>query len=122
MRDKLVVCYRKPFESLDRFVETYNRLKEGEEVEPHFSIGFSDRESLTKFIKNLDVIMTIKNEKPKSIYELAKIMGRDQSNLNKLIKFFERFEIIEVKEEKINNRIVRRPIVNYEKIEFDLSA
>ena len=122
MRKKLIISYRTPDQALDQFEENYNKIKDGKMLEPHFEIGFNDRDSLSKFIKNLDVIMTIKNDKPNSVYELAKIMGRDQSNLNKLIKFLERIQVIELKEEKVNNRIVKRPIVNYSKIEFNLAA
>lgn len=65
---------------------------------------------------------SIQNLKPKSVYELGRILGKDQSNLNKIIDFLEDYGVIKITETKINNRSVKTPIVDYGKIEFDLSA
>ena len=50
------------------------------------------------------------------------MLGKNQSNLNKLISFFEFYGIVKIQEETINNRKVKRPIVDYKRIEFDLDA
>jgi predicted transcriptional regulator len=60
--------------------------------------------------------------KPKSVYELAKITKMDVSNLNKVILFLEEVGAIKVKEEKVSGRMVRRPIVEYDAVEFQLAA
>jgi len=66
--------------------------------------------------------MTIQSLKPASIYELTMLLGKDQSNINKTIAFFEAYGIVKIKESKKNNRTVKRPVVDYQKIEFDLEA
>ncbi len=55
------------------------------------------------------IIHTIKNQKPKSIYELAKILGRGFKSVNDDLKLLERFGFIEFVEEKTKNRIRHRP-------------
>jgi hypothetical protein len=46
----------------------------------------------------------------------------DVSNLNKIILFFEELGAIRIKTSKINGRTVKQPIVEYQRIEFDLAA
>ena len=55
-------------------------------------------------------------------YELAKICGVDASNLNKIILFFEKVGALRIKKKKIRGRSVKTPIVDYQRIEFDLAA
>ena len=60
--------------------------------------------------------------KPRSVYELAKLSNLDVSNLNKIILFFEEFGVLKLKEMKVDGRNVKKPIVEYNKIEFNLAA
>lgn len=46
----------------------------------------------------------------------------DTSNLNKTILFFEKIGALRIKEQTVGGRAVRTPIVDYNKIEFDLAA
>ncbi|MDP6626114.1 MAG: hypothetical protein QGG87_06680, partial [Nitrospinota bacterium] len=73
-------------------------------------------------ISNIDVLTSIQLLNPKSIYELARMMQKDVGNLNKLINFFEQLGALEIKEKQVNGRTVKKPVVPYQKIEFDLAA
>ena len=64
----------------------------------------------------------ILTHKPKSVYELAKLVDMDVSNLNKLIVFFVAVGAITIKTSIISGRTVKTPIVEYGHIEFDLKA
>ena len=55
------------------------------------------------------ILHTIKQEKPKSIYGLAKKLGRGFKSVNDDIKLLERFGFIELTAEKTKNRIRHRP-------------
>lgn len=46
----------------------------------------------------------------------------DLSNITKIILFFERIGAIKLKEQKISGRCVRKPTIEYDRIEFNLSA
>jgi predicted transcriptional regulator len=58
--------------------------------------------------------------KPKSVYELAKILNMDVSNLNKLIDFFEQVGVIKIKKSMVGGRPQKTPLVEYDQIEFKL--
>jgi predicted transcriptional regulator len=66
--------------------------------------------------------VSIRNLNPKSINELAKMIDKDQSTLNKLILFFEKMGVLKIKEGKVNGKAVKTPKVEYDTIEFKLKA
>ena len=119
---KLVISLKTPSQALEDFKSAYNSAKKGRVNKPHYEIAFDNKKDFEKFIKNIDILISIQSLKPKSIYELSKMLGKDQSNLNKIICFFEEYGVIRTKETTINNRSVKMPVVDYEKIEFNLSA
>ena len=55
------------------------------------------------------ILHVIKNKHPKSIYELAKILGRGFKSVNDDLKLLERFGFIEFIQEKTKNRIRHKP-------------
>ena len=55
------------------------------------------------------ILHVIKNQEPKSIYDLAKKLGRGFKAVNDDIKLLERFGFIELIEEKTKNRVRHRP-------------
>jgi predicted transcriptional regulator len=119
---KLLVTLKSSAKILDEFQYALKKARSGHISEQHYEVSFDNQKDFTTFIKNIEILMAIQKLKPKSVYELAKLLGKDQSNINKVIIFFESHGVIKIKEEKINNRTVKRPIVEYKKIEFDLSA
>jgi len=72
---------------------------------------FSGISALRQLLSNekARIIHTIKTEKPGSIYELAKKLGRGFKSVNDDIKLLERFGFIELIEEKTKNRIRHKP-------------
>ena len=88
----------------------------------HFEISFEDPKDLNKFIKNLPILIVILNQSPKTIYELAKILGRDVSNIRKVVNFFEEMGAIKIEEKIVSGKTVKKPTVFYDKIEFQLKA
>ena len=87
-----------------------------------YEISFEDPKALNKFIKNLPILMVILNQSPKTIYELAKILGRDVSNIRKIVSFFEEMGAVKIEEKKVSGKTVKKPVVFYDKIEFQLKA
>ncbi len=120
---KLYISLKSPTEALKDFGKALKRAREAKgKVAPHYEIAFDNKNDFNRFVKNIFILMCIQSFNPKSVYELAKIIDMDQSNLNKLINFFEELGAIKVEEKKIGGRLVRIPLVEYEKIEFDLKA
>jgi predicted transcriptional regulator len=119
---KLIISLKTPSQALSSFKKAWADAEKKKIKRPHFEIAFDNKKDFEKFVKNIDILISIQNLKPSSIYELAKMLGKNQSNLNKLISFFEFYGIVKIQEETINNRRVKKPIVDYKRIEFDLDA
>ena len=66
------------------------------------------------------ILHVIKTQKPQSIYELAKKLGRGFKAVNDDVKLLERFGFIELKEEKTKNRIRHRPIIVVDTISINV--
>ena len=66
------------------------------------------------------ILHTIKTQNPKSIYDLAKKLGRGFKSVNDDIKLLERFGFIELIEEKTKNRIRHRPAIIVDTIAIHL--
>jgi len=62
------------------------------------------------------ILEIIKTEKPSSLYNLAKKLGRNFKSVHEDVKLLERFGFIELKEEKTKNRIRHRPILTNDSI------
>lgn len=74
---------------------------------------FSGMAALRQLLSNekARILDAIKTQKPGSIYELAKKLGRGFKSVNDDIKLLERFGFIELVEEKTKNRIRHKPEV-----------
>lgn len=75
-----------------------------------------DFEGLAAFRKLLSnekakIIHLIKNKNPGSMYELAKLLGRDFKSVSDDVKLLERFGFIEMVAEKTGKRERLKPIV-----------
>ncbi len=62
----------------------------------------------------------LKKKKPKSIYELAKILGRDFKSVNSDIKLLETFGLIDMIAEKTGKRERLRPILVIDKLNIQI--
>ena len=118
----LIVSVKNSTQALDGFAKAFKDISKRKIKGTHFEISFDNKKNFDKFVKNIGLLGLIHSIKPKSIYELAKIARMDVSNLNKIILFFEEAGVITVKRSKVDGRAVARPIVEYDKIEFNLAA
>ncbi len=87
------------------------------------SISFQSLDQLRKFLthKRLELLRVIKHKKPKSIYELAKLVNRAPENVNTDIKFLEHLGFVEVaKVKEIRKKLV--PEVSYDKMTLEISV
>jgi predicted transcriptional regulator len=119
---KLVVSIKSSSESLASFKKALKAARKGQLKKQHYELSFDNKKDFDRFIKNLGILATILTHKPKSVYELAKLVERDVSNLNKLISFFEEIGAVKIKTHTVNGRAVKTPVVKYEQIEFDLKV
>lgn len=119
---KLIVSIKSSSETLSDFKKALKHARKGRLKGDHFELSFDSKKDFDRFVKNLGILSAILVHKPKSVYELAKVVDMDVSNLNKLILFFETVGAIKIKTSTVGGRTVKTPVVEYEQIEFDLKV
>ena len=98
------------------------KIKEGKSVKKKKSISFNNIDTMRKVLTNrrLELIKAIKKYKPKSIYQLAKIVKRDSKSVNTDLKILSNLGMMDLKsKEKGRENIV--PSVDYEKIDVAIA-
>jgi predicted transcriptional regulator len=83
---------------------------------------FYRRGHFQRFVKNLDLIETIKSLKPQSTYALAKHLKKDVANIAKITSFYEELGLIRSKISKSGGRTSKNMWVDYDQIVFQLGA
>jgi predicted transcriptional regulator len=119
---KLIVSIKSSSETLSDFKSALKEARKGRLKNDHYELSFDNKKNFDRFVKNLGILSAILIHKPKSVYELAKAIDMDVSNLNKLILFFETVGAIKIKSSSVGGRTVKTPVVEYEQIEFDLKV
>ena len=117
---KLIVSLKTSSQVLDDFKNAFKKAKKNQQKN-HFEISFDNKTDFNKFIRNLDILTFIIHHNPKSVYDLAKLMEKDVSNLNKIILYYVDLGVITIQKEK-GGRGTNKPLVEFNKIEFDLAA
>ena len=118
---QLIISIKAPSEALNDFKRALKKARSGK-LAPTSEVSFDNRKDFNRFVENLHILSSIRAYKPRSVYDLAKRAGVDVSNLNKIILFFEEMGVLKIKEETVSGRKVRRPVVNYDRIEFKLAV
>jgi predicted transcriptional regulator len=110
-------------ESLKDFARTWKRVESGKEVKKEEGIYFDSIDSMRAVLTNnrLLILKTIREQKPKSIYELAKTLGRDLKNVNQDLKLLSDIGLVTLK--KVDTAKKRtQPSVDYAKIVLEIAV
>ncbi len=108
------------FEDFKKAAKAVRRKTLKGEVE--YEVSFDNKADFNKFVRNIPVLSAIIVFKPRSVYELAKLIESDVSNLNKIIQFFEEIGVVTVKNMKSAGRTLKQPHVEYDEVTFRLAA
>jgi predicted transcriptional regulator len=119
---RLIVSFKSSGEALEGFKKAFKAAKSGKVAATRYEISFDNKKDFDRFVRHIFILSHILAFKPKSIYELAKLSDMDVSNVNKILTFFEEVGAIRLKEHVVGGRTVKTPVVDYDKIEFDLRA
>ncbi len=108
---------------LDQLFEDIKSGKISEKQEPE--IVARTPEDIAKVLTNerIRLLQMIREKKPESISELARLLERSQSNVSNDVKYLEGIGLLEL-EEKKDPVLHKRPVVNYDavRITVDLSC
>jgi len=107
-------------EALNDFVTTGEAVERGEKVKPLKGIYFTNLEAFRKVLtkKRLELLHIIKTEHPESITHLARLAGRDVTNVADDVKYLSEIGLLEMK-------MIKRahiPTVNYEAINLKIAV
>ncbi|TVQ78235.1 MAG: hypothetical protein EA369_07140 [Bradymonadales bacterium] len=119
---KLIVSLKSSTEVLQDFESALKAGKSRKRKTPHYEVSFDNKKDFDRFARNIFILSSIAHFKPNSIYELGKLIEMDVSNLNKIILFFEEIGVLHIQRKKLKGREIKKPIVDYDQIEFDLKA
>ena len=71
--------------------------------------------------KRLELLRAIREHRPDSIYELAKILKRDLKNVTEDVKFLSQLGLVKLKKSQVDKKKKSTPVVDYSKISFEIS-
>lgn len=93
----------------------FEKVKDGKisEFEPH-KIVARTTEGIGKILtrERIRLLHTIREEKPESISELARMLGRKESNVHNDLTFLEGIGLLEIRKGK--NKVNKIPVVDYD--------
>lgn len=101
--------------------EVCEKLEKGEKVKKHEGVSFENLDVMRKVLteERLRILKTVRKEHPSSIYELAKILGRDMKNTFDDVQYLAQVGFIELKKTKEGREKVT-PLVKYDKILLEI--
>ena len=107
---------------MDEAKEVMEKLSRGEKVKKHIGVYFESVDTFRKILtdKRLEVLHTIRMKHPASIYELSKMLKRDEKNVTQDLSFLENVGLVKLKKTKEGRE---RTLLNvpYEKIQLEIS-
>ena len=117
---KVKICIKTTKEFLDEARDVMEKVIKGEKVRKTTGIYFENLSAMRKVLteKRLEVLKTIKDRHPESIYRLAKILHRDIKNVIQDVEYLHNIGLVELEETKEKTI----PKVKYEKILLEIAV
>jgi predicted transcriptional regulator len=120
MKVKKIHIEIKPLDSaLQEAAESFEKISQGKRVKKKTALYFSNIRDLRKVLteRRLELLKTIKDKKPSSVYELARMVDRDLKNVLQdvgCLHDLDMVEITETGEKKI-------PTVDYDVLSLEVA-
>jgi predicted transcriptional regulator len=104
----------------DDFARTFKAVRSGRRIPkgPREEIGFTSIAAARNFLtrERLALLRTIRSRHPGSLYEFAKMVGRDFKNVQEDIRILERHGLVRIAKEPRGKRKVKVPQVPLRKL------
>lgn len=110
-------------EGLDNFVDVAEAIMRGEKVKKQRGVYFDNLDYFRKVLteKRLELLHTIKREKPETIKQLAELTGRDIKNVSDDLKFLAGLDLVTLDRDMGKKRGRVTPRVGYDKIRIEIA-
>ena len=112
MAKTLTIRIRSLDEGLKRFRETYRAVEAGRPVSRREGVYFTSLEAARNLLtpSRLALLRAVRTKRPRSIYELAKITGRDLKNVQDDLRTLEHYGLVRLSRSRtIGKRRVKIP-------------
>jgi len=108
-------------DSLKDFAETWKSVKTGKKVRKEEGIYFESIDDMRAALTNnrLAILRAIRENKPKSVYELSKMLGRNLKNVNQDLKLLAGIGLVTLEATKKDRKRIA-PHVDYAKITLQI--
>lgn len=119
---KIQIVIQSEREFRDQLMEDMRRIDKGErKLIRKEAIVFHSIDQFRKIMTNkrIELLKTIRHKKPKSVYELAKLVNRSVDNVNNDVRLLEQMGFLETEKTK-DGRSKVIPLVDFDKIEIEL--
>jgi predicted transcriptional regulator len=105
--------------ALDDFVRTAQAVERGEKVKKRTGVYFTSVEAFRKVltVQRMNLLRLIREKKPASLHELARLAQRDIKNISDDVKYLAQVGLVEVKDSE--NKILA--LINYDKILLEIA-
>jgi predicted transcriptional regulator len=97
----------------------FTQLAKGKKIKPKSAVYFSNLKEMRRALteRRLELLKTIKDERPSSVYQLSKLLNRDLKNVLQDVSYLNELGIIEVT--KTGDKKI--PQFHYDKISFEVA-
>lgn len=118
---KIDIGIKRLKESLKDFADTWKKLEAGKRVKKEEGIYFDSIDTMRGVLTNnrLLILKTIREHHPQSVYELAKLLGRDLKNVNQDLKLLAGIGLVTLRKSETDKKRVI-PHVDYSKILLEI--
>jgi predicted transcriptional regulator len=108
--------------ALDEAKDTMERITAGKAVQKIQDINFTSYEAMRKILtpRRLELLHTIKEKSPHSVYELARLLGRDLKNVNDDLAILTNIGLVELRGTPKGRKNVV-PRVTVDKIQLEIA-
>jgi predicted transcriptional regulator len=113
---EIKIIIRPPNDDFDEIANAFKKIEKGEDLKDE-KIVVESLDALRKILtpERLMLIHVIKTNMPESIYELAKILRRDEHSVTRDLEHLKLLGLVEFEENK-DIRDKKKPIVTYDEI------
>ena len=118
----LIVSLKTSNEVLGDFKKALAKARKGSPLVPRYEISFDRKDDFDRFVANIPILKYILLFQPKSMSELAKMLGMPRSDLDDHIRFLEEIGAVSLKTTAKSGKKLRIPVVEYDTLEFKLAA
>jgi predicted transcriptional regulator len=108
-------------ESLKDFSTAWGKMASGEKIKKEKSLYFDSIDTMRAILTNkrLLILKTVREQSPSSVYELAKMLGRDLKNVNQDLKLLAEVGLVTLEKKQTDKKRVI-PHVEYSKILLEI--